>query len=155
MRKNNITHKINENGDIIFELQDIMGILFELGKQQFAINLSRAFADTEIVTDEVFNYTKFKKVDKSRIQRTRGVGNRAMRVCYDLEDILADYESTQIVTVNELEEKRRKEVLKYADMLFFNQKDTRIALFGYDVAIETAEIIVKSRDKYLKDGKLC
>lgn len=52
------------------------------------------------------------------------------------------------------ETKRRKEVLKYADMLFFNQKDTRIALFGYDVAIETAEIIVKSRDKYLKDGKL-
>lgn len=50
---------------------------------------------------------------------------------------------------------RRQEVLKYADMLFFNQKDTRIALFGYDVAIETAEIIVKSRDKYLKDGKLC
>ena len=50
---------------------------------------------------------------------------------------------------------RRKEVLKYADMLFFNQKDSRVALFGYDVAIETAEIIVKTRDKYLKDGKLC
>jgi hypothetical protein len=58
-----------------------------------------------------------------------------------------------IAEENELQ--RRQEVLKYADRLFFNQKDTRIELFGYDVAIETAEIIVKSRDKYLKDGKLC
>ncbi len=57
-----------------------------------------------------------------------------------------------IAEENELQ--RRQEVLKYADMLFFNQKDTRLALFGYDVAIETAEIIVKTRDKYLKDGKL-
>lgn len=58
-----------------------------------------------------------------------------------------------IAEENELQ--RRQEVLKYADMLFFNQKDSRVALFGYDVAIETAEIIVKARDKYLKDGKLC
>lgn len=55
----------------------------------------------------------------------------------------------------EKELQRRQEVLKYADMLFFNQKDTRISLFGYDVAINTAESIVKSRYKYLKDGKLC
>lgn len=49
---------------------------------------------------------------------------------------------------------RRQEVLKYADILFFNQKDTRVALFGYDEAIETAEIIVEARDKYIKEGKL-
>ena len=47
---------------------------------------------------------------------------------------------------------RRQEVLKYADILFFNQRDTRVALFGYDEAIETAEIIVEVRDKYLKGG---
>lgn len=64
-------------------------------------------------------------------------------------------ENSEKAAEREQELQRRQEVLKYADMLFFNQKDTRIALFGYDVAIETAEIIVKSRDKYLKEGKLC
>lgn len=52
------------------------------------------------------------------------------------------------------ETKRRQEVLKYADMLFFDQKEIRVALFRYDEAIKVAENIVKSRDKYLKDGKL-
>jgi hypothetical protein len=151
MKKDNITHKINENGDIIFELQDIMEILFDLGKQQFAIHLSCAFDETGILTDGVFNYTKFKEVDKSRIQRTRGVGNRAMRVYYDLEDILADYESTQIVTTNELETKYREEVLKYADMIFFNKNWEQ----EYINAIETAEYIVNLRNQYLKEGKLC
>lgn len=151
MKKDNITHKINENGDIIFELQDIMEILFDLGKQQFAIHLFNAFDEAGILTDKVFNYTKFKEVDKSRIQRTRGVGNHAMRVYYDLEDILANYESTQIVTMNEFEAKRREEVLKYADMIFFNENWEQ----EYIDAIEMAEGIVEQRDKYLKDGKLC
>ena len=75
-------------------------------------------------------------------------------------DELIEEETKQIkenddAIAEEKELQRREEVLKYADMLFFNQKDTRIALFGYDVAIVTAESIVKSRDKYLKDGKLC
>lgn len=49
---------------------------------------------------------------------------------------------------------RRQEVLKFADMLFFNQKDTRVALFRYDEAIKVAENIVNIRDEYLKEGKL-
>lgn len=49
---------------------------------------------------------------------------------------------------------RRQEVLKFADMLFFDQKDTRVALFRYDEAIKVAENIVNIRDKYLKEGKL-
>lgn len=53
------------------------------------------------------------------------------------------------------ETKRRQDVLKYADMLFFDQKDTRVALFRYDEAIKAAENIVNIRDEYLKEGKLC
>lgn len=53
------------------------------------------------------------------------------------------------------ETKRRKEVLKYADMIFFDQKDTRVELFQYDKAIKFAENIVNIRDEYLKEGKLC
>lgn len=72
-----------------------------------------------------------------------------------IKEATKQFRENDDVITEENELQRRQEVLKYADMLFFNQKDTRIALFGYDVAIETAEIIVKSRDKYLKDGKLC
>ena len=72
-----------------------------------------------------------------------------------IEEATKQFRENDDAIAEENELQRRQEVLKYADMLFFNQKDTRVALFGYDVAIETAEIIVKSRDKYLKDGKLC
>ena len=53
------------------------------------------------------------------------------------------------------ETKRRQDVLKYADMLFFDQKDTRVALFRYDEAIKAAENIVNIKDEYRKEGKLC
>ena len=72
-----------------------------------------------------------------------------------IEEGTKQFRESRDAIAEENELQRRHEVLKYADMLFFNQKDTRIALFGYDVAINTAECIVKSRYKYLKDGKLC
>ena len=71
-----------------------------------------------------------------------------------IKEATKQFRENDDVITEENELQRRQEVLKYADMLFFNQKDTRIALFGYDVAIETAEIIVKDRYKYLKEGKL-
>jgi hypothetical protein len=46
---------------------------------------------------------------------------------------------------------RRHEVLKYADMVFFNKNWEQ----EYINAIETAEYIVNLRNQYLKDGKLC
>jgi hypothetical protein len=115
------------------------------------MSLFHAFHETEIVIDKVFNYTKFKEVDRNRIKGTRGVGNLAMRVYDELEEILSDYESTQIVTMNKLEAKHREEVLKYADMVFFNKNWEQ----EYINAIETAEYIVNLRNQYLKEGKLC
>jgi hypothetical protein len=151
MKKLNLMHSINENGDVTFESKNIMEILFSIGKHQFAMSLFHAFHKTGIVIDKVFNYTKFKEVDRNRIKCTRGVGNLAMRVYDELEEILADYESTQIVTMNKLEAKHREEVLKYADMVFFNKNWEQ----EYINAIETAEYIVNLRNQYLKDGKLC
>ena len=151
MKKLNLIHSINENGDVTFESRNIMEILFSIGKHQFAMSLFHAFHKTGIVIDKVFNYTKFKEVDRDRIKSTRGVGNLAMRVYDELEEILADYESTQIVTMNKLEAKQREEVLKYADMIFFNKNWEQ----EYINAIETAEYIVNLRNQYLKDGKLC
>jgi hypothetical protein len=151
MKKLNLMHSINENGDVTFESKNIMEILFSIGKHQFAMSLFHAFHETGIVIDKVFNYTKFKEVDRNRIKGTRGVGNLAMRVYDELEEILADYESTQIVTMNKLEAKHREEVLKYADMVFFNKNWEQ----EYINAIETAEYIVNLRNQYLKEGKLC
>jgi hypothetical protein len=151
MKKLNLMHSINENGDVTFESKNIIEILFSIGKHQFAMSLFHAFHKTGIVIDKVFNYTKFKEVDRNRIKGTRGVGNLAMRVYDELEEILADYESTQIVTMNKLEAKHREEVLKYADMVFFNKNWEQ----EYINAIETAEYIVNLRNQYLKDGKLC
>lgn len=151
MRKLNLMHSISENGDVTFKSQNIMEILFSIGKHQFAMSLFHAFHKTGIVIDKVFNYTKFKEVDRYIIKSTRGVGNLAMRVYDELEEILADYESTQTVPTNKLEAKHREEVLKYADMVFFNKNWEQ----EYVNAIETAEYIVNLRNQYLKEGKLC
>lgn len=100
----------------------------------------------------VLDYLSFIRFSKYDFLRVRTVGRKTLEVIEELTETLKSIVGD---SVSEEELQRRKEVLKYADMLFFNQKDTRVALFGYDVAIKTAEIIVKDRDEYLKDGKLC
>jgi hypothetical protein len=100
----------------------------------------------------VLDYLSFIRFSKYDFLRVRTVGRKTLEVIEELTETLKSIVGD---SVSEEELQRRKEVLKYADMLFFNQKDTRVALFGYDVAIETAEIIVKDRDEYLKEGKLC
>ncbi len=72
-----------------------------------------------------------------------------------IEEGTKQFRESRDAIAEENELQRRQEVLKYADRLFFNHKDTRIAPFRYPEAIEAAEDIVKLRDKYLKDGKLC